>query len=199
MKSQVNKTRWLVTVAMLSGIAVVLMLLDFPVPFLPPFYKIDFSELPVLIGTFCLGPLAGIVIELLKVLLNLLINGTVTMGIGELANFIIGCSFAVPAGFFYRSKRTKKTAILGMCIGTVDCTVVGCILNAFVLLPLYGKAFGGLDNVIAAGTSVNSAINGMASFILFATAPLNLIKCISVSVITAFIYKPLSRIIKGYK
>lgn len=199
MKSQVNKTRWLVTVAMLSGIAVVLMLLDFPVPFLPPFYKIDFSELPVLIGAFCLGPLAAIVIELIKVLLNLLINGTVTMGIGEAANFVIGCSFVVPAGFLYLHKKNKKSAIFGMCIGTIDCTLIGCILNAFVLLPLYGKAFGGLENVIASGTSVNSAIKGMTSFILFATAPLNLIKCVSVSVIAAFIYKPLSRIIKGYK
>lgn len=198
-KSQVNKTRWLVTVAMLSGIAVVLMLLDFPVPFLPPFYKIDFSELPVLIGAFCLGPVAGIVIELIKVLLNLLINGTVTMGIGEAANFFIGCAFVVPAGLVYLHNKNKKSAILGMCVGTASCTVIGCILNAFVLLPLYGKAFGGLDNVIAAGTSVNSAIKGMTSFILLATAPLNLIKCISVSVIAAFIYKPLSRIIKGYK
>lgn len=199
MKSQVNKTRWLVTVAMLSGIAVVLMLLDFPVPFLPSFYKIDFSELPVLIGAFCLGPVAGIVIELIKVLLNLLINGTVTAGIGEAANFIIGCAFVVPAGFIYLHKKNKKSAILGMSIGTLSCTVIGALLNAFVLLPLYGKAFGGLDNVIAAGTGINSAITGMTSFILFATVPLNLIKCVSVSVISAFIYKPLSRVIKGYK
>ncbi len=199
MKSQVKKTRWLVTVAMLSGIAVVLMLLDFPVPFLPSFYKIDFSELPVLIGAFCLGPVAGIVIELIKVLLNLLINGTVTAGIGEAANFIIGCAFVVPAGFIYLHKKNKKSAILGMSIGTLSCTVIGALLNAFVLLPLYGKAFGGLDNVIAAGTGINSAITGMTSFILFATVPLNLIKCVSVSVISAFIYKPLSRVIKGYK
>lgn len=198
-KSSKYNTRWIVTVAMLSAVAEILMVLDFPVPFLPPFYKIDFSELPVLIGAFSLGPVAGVVIELIKVLLNLLINGTTTQGIGEIANFLIGCSFVLPAAMLYLQEKNKKKAIIGMTVGTIACVFIGCILNAYVLLPLYATMYGGIDIIIGMGTKVNRAITGMTSFVLLATAPLNLIKCIAVSVIAAFIYKPLSRVIKGYK
>ncbi len=185
------------TGAMLAAIAAVLMFLDFPVPFLPSFYKIDFSELPVLIGAYALGPVAGVIIEAFKILVKFLIKGSTTAGIGELANFLMGVAFILPASIPYRLKKTKKRAIIGLVIGTVCCTVAGCLLNAYVLLPVYAKAFGGMEKIIGLGTKVNKNISGLGSFVLLATAPLNLIKCISVSVITMLIYKPLSRIIKG--
>lgn len=196
-KNTRQKTKMLVTAAMLAGIAAVLMFFDFPVPFLPSFYKIDFSELPVLIGTFMMGPAVGTVIEAIKILVKMLMKGSSTAGVGEIANFLIGCSFILPAGFIYRFKKTKKGAIIGLCAGTLTCVIVGCLLNAFVLLPLYAGMFGGMENVIKAGTKANSAITDLGTLVILATAPLNLIKCVSVSVITMLVYKPLSRFIKG--
>lgn len=197
-KKQMQRTRRMVIIAMLAAIAIVLMLFEFPLPFLPPFYKIDASELPVIIGAFTLGPVAGVIIEFVKVLLNILIDGTTTAFVGEFANFLIGCSYVVPAAMVYYFKKTKKNAVLGLILGTVVCTVCGCLLNAYLLLPAYSKAFHmEIDALIAMGTAVNGAINSMLTFVIFATAPLNIIKCGVVSVFTMLIYKPISRILKG--
>lgn len=190
--------RSLTMIGMLSAIAVVLMLLDIPLGFLPSFYKIDFSEVPVLIGSFALGPVAGVMIEFIKILLNLLINGTDTAGIGELANFFISCSIVVPASIIYSRKKTKKGAVLGLIIGTLLLTIVGSLLNAYVLLPAYGAAFHmPIDRLIAMGTAINPSINSMSTFILLAVVPFNLLKGVIVSIITILLYKKLSPIIKG--
>jgi len=193
-----TKTRNMVSIAMLAAVAVVLMLFEFPLPFLPPFYKIDASELPVIIGAFAMGPWAGMLIELVKVLLNLLLDGTTTAFVGEFANFLIGCSYVVPASLVYYYRKSKKNAILGLVLGTVTCAVVGCLLNAYLLLPAYSKAFKmDIEALVAMGTAANKAIDSMFTFVLFATAPLNILKCGLVSVITMLIYKPISRILKG--
>ncbi|MCR5824773.1 MAG: ECF transporter S component [Lachnospiraceae bacterium] len=200
MKKFFSNTRMMCTGAMLAAIAAVLMFLDFPLPFLPSFYKIDFSELPVLIGAYAMGPVAGVVIEAFKILVKFIIKGTSTAGIGEVANFLMGLAFILPASIMYQVKKNKKSAITGLAIGTVACVIAGCLLNAYVLLPAYVKFSSyipDMDSIISSGTKVNSHITGLTSFLLLATAPLNLIKCVSVSVITVLIYKPLSRIIKG--
>ena len=100
-----SKVRTMAQVGMLSAIAVVLMLFEIPLPFAPAFYEIDFSEVPVLVGCFAMGPAAGVAIEFLKILLNFAINGTATAGVGEIANFLIGCSLVVPAALIYKLKR----------------------------------------------------------------------------------------------
>lgn len=193
-----NKTRNMVSIAMLAAVAVVLMLFEFPLPFLPPFYKIDASELPVIIGAFAMGPWAGALIELIKILLNLLLDGTTTAFVGEFANFLIGCSYVVPASLVYYYRKSKKNAVLGLVLGTVTCAVVGCLLNAYLLLPAYSKAFHmDIEALIAMGTAANKAIDSMFTFVLFATAPLNILKCGLVSVFTMLLYKPISRILKG--
>ena len=190
--------RSLTMIGVLSAIAVVLMLFDIPLGFLPSFYKIDFSEVPVMIGSFALGPVAGVMIEFIKILLNLLINGTDTAGIGELANFFIGCSIVVPASIIYSRKKTKKGAVLGLVIGTLLLTIVGSLLNAYILLPAYGAAFHmPIDRLIAMGTAINPSINSMSTFILLAVVPFNLLKGVLVSIITILLYKKLSPIIKG--
>lgn len=197
-QKQKHKTRYMVDIAMLAAVAVVLMLFEVPLPFLPPFYKIDVSELPVIIGAFTLGPVAGVLIEFVKVVLNLLMDGTTTAFVGEFANFLIGCAFVVPASIVYYFKKTKKNAALGLILGVVLCTVCGCLLNAYLLLPAYSKAFHmEIDALIAMGTAVNGAIDSMLTFVVFATAPLNIMKCSIVSVLTLLIYKPVSRILKG--
>ena len=188
-----TKIRTIVQVGMLAAIAVVLMLFEIPLPFAPSFYEIDFSEVPVMIGTFAMGPLAGAAIELVKILLNFFINGTTTAGVGEVANFLIGCALVVPAGIIYRRKRTRKGAIIGMAAGTVFMTLLGCGLNAYVLLPTYAAAFQlPIDSLVAMGTAVNGSITDLFTFVAFAVAPFNILKGVLVSLIVFLIYKKIS-------
>ena len=193
-----TKVRMMAQMGMLSAIAVVLMLFEIPLPFAPSFYEIDFSEVPVLIGCFTMGPLAGAIIELLKILLNFAINGTATAGVGEVANFLIGCAFVIPAAVIYKKKRTRTGAIIGMVPGTLFMTFIGCFLNAFVLLPTYAKAFGmPIDALVGMGTAVNSHITSLTTFVIFAVAPFNLLKGFLVSLIVFLIYKKISPILKA--
>lgn len=196
MKNRIG-VRSIVQVGMLGAIAVVLMLFEIPLPFAPAFYEIDFSEVPVLIGTFAIGPLAGAAIELIKILLNFMINGTQTAGVGEVANFLIGCALVVPAGLIYRKKKTRKGAIAGMAAGTVFMTVAGCVLNAYVLLPAYAVCFElPIDALVAMGTAVNGNITNLLTFVAFAVAPFNLLKGILVSVVVFLIYKKISPVFR---
>ncbi len=191
-------TRYLTQIAMLGAVATVLMLIEFPLPFLaPPFYELDFSEVPVLVGCFAMGPTAGVLIELIKVLLNLLINGTKTACVGELANFVIGCAFVLPAGWVYRWKHTRKGALLGMATGTLTLTVLGCFINAYVMLPTYAAAFHlPIDQLIAMGTAVNAGIDNLFTFVVLAVAPFNLLKGVLVSIIVFCIYKKIRPILR---
>ncbi|HIQ97751.1 MAG TPA: ECF transporter S component [Candidatus Limivivens merdigallinarum] len=189
-----TKVRFMAQIAMLTTVAEILMLFEIPLPFAPSFYEIDFSEVPILIGCFIMGPAAGVMMEFLKILLNFLINGTMTAGVGELANFLIGCALVVPAGMLYRMRKTRKQAIIGMAVGTLCMAVVGGVLNAFVLLPAYAAAFGGMDAIIAMGTAVNGSISGLSTFVLFAVVPFNLLKGILVSIVTFILYKYVSRV-----
>ena len=191
------KVSFLAIVAMFSAISAVLMLFEFPIPFIAPgFYKIDLSEVPVIIGAFALGPVAGIVIEFVKILLNLFINGTSSAFVGEFGNFVVGSAFVIPASIMYLAKKTKKRAIMGLVAGVITTTVIGCLVNAFVLLPFYGAAFGGIDKIIAAGTAVNPAVNSVFVFCLIIVAPFNIIKFSIVSVITVLIYHKISYLLK---
>lgn len=196
-KTAKTNVRTLSQIGMLAAIATVLMLFEIPLPFAPNFYEIDFSEVPVLVGGFAIGPMAAMMIELVKIILNLLINGTVTAGVGEIANFIIGCSLCVSAGIIYRSKRTRKSALLGMTVGTVLMTILGCLINAYVLLPTYAKAFHmPIEKLIEMGSVINPRITNLSTFVIFATAPFNLLKGILVSIIVFCIYKKISPIFK---
>ncbi len=189
------KVRMMAQIAMLTAVAEILMLFEIPLPFAPSFYEIDLSEVPVLIGCFAMGPVAGVVIEALKILLNFLINGTMTAGIGEVANFAIGCAMVLPAALIYQRRKCRKNALIGMTVGTVVMTAVGGLLNAFVLLPVYAAAFGGMDAIIRMGTAVNGSITGLESFVLFAVVPFNLLKGIVVSAAAFLLYKRVSRIL----
>lgn len=194
-KSRVG-VRTIVQIGMLSAIAVVLMLFEIPLPFAPSFYEIDFSEVPVLVGCFAMGPVAGAAIEFVKILLNFAINGTATAGVGELANFLIGCSLIVPAGIIYRKMKTRKGAIIGMVTGTVFMTLVGCALNAYLLLPTYAAAFQmPIEGLVQMGTAVNGNITDIFTFVMFAVAPFNLLKGVLVSLIVFLIYKKISPVL----
>lgn len=188
--------KYIVKIAVLASVAVLLMMFEFPLWFAPGFYKLDLSETIILIGGFALGPVAGMLIELLKNLLNLLLDGTTTAFVGELANFVTGCVFVVPAALIYRHKKSLKSAILGMAIGTVSLAIVGSLLNYFVLIPTYVEMYKmPLDAILAAASAVNSAVTDLKSMIVFAVAPFNLLKGIICSVLAALLYKRVSGIL----
>ena len=196
-----SRTRTLTQIAMLGAVAGVLMNFEFPIPFLAPsFYQLDFSEIPVLIGSFAMGPLAGVVIELVKILVHLVTKGTMTAGVGDVANFILGCAFVIPAGLIYRFHhiKSRKHAVEGMAAGTVLTTAAACLMNAFVLLPAYGNAFGmPVEAFIDRGTAVNPSVNSLLGFVAMIIVPLNLFKYTLTSVIVFFIYKRIRVILKG--
>lgn len=192
-------TKNLVLMAIFSALAAVLMLLEFPLPFIAPsFYEIDLSEIPVLIGSFVMGPVAGVIMEAVKILLKLLIKGTSTAYVGDFANFVIGCCLVVPASVIYKKYKTKKGAFIGMLVGTVVMAVAGTIMNYFVLIPFYVKAFGmPLDAIIGMGAKINSLISNKWAFVLICVAPFNIVKGVIDSLITALVYKRISTFIKG--
>lgn len=197
-KEKFFTTRKMTAIGILCAMATVLMIFDFPLWFIPSFYKLDFSEIPVLIGAYAFGPATGVIMEFLKILLKLLIKGTSTAFVGELANFVVGCSFIIPAATIYAFKKTKKNAIVSCIAGTLILVVFAAVFNALYLIPAFTK-FMSLDSILAKGAEKNSLVNrdSMTSFVIFAVAPLNLIKGVAVSVVTMLIYKPLSKFMKN--
>ncbi len=201
MKSEIsvkqrNSAKVITNVGVLSAIATVLMLFDFPLWFAPNFYQLDFSEVPVLIGTFALGPAAGVAIEFVKILINFVLNGTDTGGLGEFANFVIGCSFLIPAGLIYSRNKTYKTAMLGLLVGTITLAIAGSVMNYYLLLPLYAKIYGApIQAFIDMGNLLNSAITDLKTFVIYAVVPFNVFKGIVTSAIVLLIYKRISPIL----
>lgn len=190
-------TRTIAVSGIFAAISAVLMLFEIPLPFAPSFYKLDFSELPALIGGFALGPVAGILIEFVKIVLKLVLKGTSTAFVGELANFTVGCGFILPASVIYRMYKSKKSAIIACIVGTLVLTFIGTSFNAVYLLPKFAELFGmPLEAIIGMGTQINAKITDVTTFVCFAVAPLNVIKGTLVSVITILVYKKISPIIK---
>ena len=198
-KRKVSPAKRISIVGICAAIATVLHMLDFPLLFLAPgFYKLDFSELPVMLCGFYLGPTATVVCEALKILLKLLFKGTSTAFVGDFANFVVGCSLVLPATVIYHIRKTKKFAILGLIAGTAILTVFGSALNAIYLLPKFAQLYGiALEDIVAMGGGINPGISSVSSFVLLAVAPLNLIKGISVSVLTVLLYKRVARPLFG--
>lgn len=198
---KVSKTRRVCIIAVCSAIAAVLHMLDFPLIFLAPeFYKLDFSELPVMLCGFYLGPSGAVVCEGVKILLKLLLKGTSTAFVGDFANFVVGCSLVLPAAAIYHVRRKLSGALVGLTIGTAALTVFGSAFNAVYLLPKFSQLFGlPLDAIIDMGAKINGRIHSVSSFVLFAVAPLNLIKGCTVSVLTLLLYKRVARPLFGIK
>ncbi len=194
-----EKTQYITKTAVLSALAALVMLLEIPLWFAPSFYKLDLSEIVALIGGFSMGPLAGVLIELFKNLLKLLIKGSSTAFVGELANFLTGCAFVVPAAVIYRlhGKKTKKKALLGLLAGSLSLIVIGAVFNYYVLIPFYATFYKmPMDAIVDMGHAVNGAITNLGTLIVFATVPFNAFKAVICSFVTMFIYPYLSPILK---
>lgn len=183
-------------VAIFSALATVLHMLDFPLAFIAPaFYEIDFSEIPVLICAFYMGPVSGVVCELLKIILKLLLKGTSTAFVGDFANFFVGCAMVLPAAVIYHRKKSKKTAIIGLVAGTVVMAAVGSAFNAFYLIPKFSQLFGiPLDVIVGMGTDINSRINSVGTLALFCVVPFNIVKGVVVSFLTLLLYKRVEKV-----
>ena len=196
---KVSPARRICIIAICGAIASVLHMLDFPLLFLAPeFYKLDFSELPVMLCGFYLGPSAAVFCEIIKIFLKLLLKGTSTAFVGDFANFVVGCSLVLPAVIIYHTKKSRTSALIGSLVGTIVLAVFGSLFNAVYLLPKFSQLYGiPLDAIIGMGTAINSGISNISTFVLLAVAPLNLIKGAMISVLTMILYKKVARPIFG--
>ena len=176
-------------IAILAAAASILFLIEIPIV---AFYKLDLSNIPVLLGAFSMGPVPGVIILALKSAIGLLHSSSA--GVGELADFVMGAALIVPAAVFYHRNKSRKNAILGMAIGTVCMVIAGVLMNKWVMLPFYMGAFHmDMDGIIkAAGVA---GVDSEWKLLLLVTGPFNLLKGVVLSIVTALIYKPLSPIL----
>lgn len=179
-------------IAMLSVLAFILMQFELILPMFPSFLKIDVSDLPAVIGAFAMGPFAGIAISAIKNMLHLL--QTSTGGVGELANFFVASAMIVPASVIYMKNKTKKSALMGLIVGTVIMAMAGGIANYFVLIPFY-TAFMPIDTIIELGTVVNPSIVSLETLVIFGIVPFNIVKGLVLSILTLVLYKRISPIL----
>ncbi len=196
-KTKLFSTANLTRMATLTAIALVLFFLEIPI--IPPMYKLDFSNIPVLLGGFAMGPVAGLIILLMKNVLEMIIKGLgSTMGIGNLADFLTGAAYLLPATLIYRQRKTKQRAMVGMGVGAVSQTVLAIFFNWLVMIPFYMSAYHmDIAKIVGYATKVLPFVDTELKFYLLACGPFNLLKGLVISVVTALIYKPLSPLLKG--
>ena len=196
---KVSKARYVSIVGICSAIATVLHMLDFPLLFLAPdFYKVDFSELPVLLCGFYLGPTATVACEGIKIVLKLLFKGTSTAFVGDFANFVVGCSLVLPATIIYHAHKSKHSAVIGLVVGCLSMSIFGSAFNAIYLLPKFAQLYEiPLDAIIGMGAKINGNITNVTTFVMICVAPLNLLKSSVVSMLTLLLYKRVARPLFG--
>lgn len=191
-------TRKMVVISMMSAIAIVIYYLDFPVPLMPGFIKLDLSNVISLIAGFALGPLEGVLVCLIKNVVHLVIKGMgTTMGIGDIFDFVTSSVFAFTAAFIYMKNKTKKSAVISCIIGTIVYTLISLPLNYFIVYPIYFKAFGGEAAILGMYQSILPSVKNIFSALCIFNLPFTFIKGVICSLVTVMVYKPLSPIIKG--
>lgn len=197
MKKRIFGISELTKISILSAISVLLMMVKTPLPFAPTFMELDVSELPALIGGFAMGPIAGVIIVILKIVLNIILNGSKTYYIGELSNLIVSATFVFIATTIYSRGKNKKVAVIGLIIGSITMSIIALISNYFVIFPLYAKLLKiDLNAFVGIGAKVNPLVNNYLTLMVFSVLPFNLVKTFTTSLITMFLYKRVSRILK---
>ncbi len=180
--------QYLTRIAVLTALASILFLIEIPVV---AFYKLDLSNLPVLLGAFSMGPVAGIIILALKSFIGMLHSSS--MYVGELADFIMGAAYVLPAALLYMRKKDRKTALLGMVLGTVAMIIVAVLVNWKIMIPFYMNAFGmPMEAVVGMATKVLPFVDTEWELLAYVTAPFNLLKGVVLSLLTYLLYKRLS-------
>ena len=185
-------------IGLMGAVSAVLMLFRFPLPFMPPFLSFDFSGLMEMLGGFMFGPMATVCIIIVKIMLQLVMQGSFSLGTGELQNLILSCAYVLPALIIYHRSKSKKMAVAGMAVSSVFVAVVAVFTNLYLIIPFYVKLFGmSMDDIITMCSTVNPAMKNAVTMALFGILPFNLIKYGVTSLITFIIYKRLSKVIKG--
>jgi riboflavin transporter FmnP len=192
-KSQ--KLYMIAVVAVMSALSTVLMYLQLGVPFVPGFLKFDFSELPALMTSFAISPIAGVCVSFLKNLLHLF--GTTTMGVGELSNFLMSATYVFFAGLIYQKIKSRKGALLGSAIGTLASAIISFPVNYFITYPVFFVIFAPKDAILGAYSALIPFIDSLPEALLVVNMPLTAAKGIVCAAIAFLIYKPLSPILKG--
>lgn len=191
------KTKKLVMAALLGALAAILMVLDFNVPLAPGFIKFDFSDFPVLIGGFVFGPVTGVLIAFLKIVLNLLFKPTTTMFVGEASNFLLSVCYMGVACLYYRKHRTKKGAVIGMVLATITTSLFAIASNILVMFPMYAKLFGmSMEQIVGMVSAVNPFVKDVTTMVIASLVPFNLFKYGVISIITFVSYKKIEVILK---
>ena len=192
------KVKKIAFIGLMGAVSAVLMLFRFPIPFMPPFLSFDLSGLMKMLGGFMFGPMAAACIIVVKILLQLVMQGSFSLGTGELQNLILSCSYVLPALIIYHRNKTKKMAITGMAVSTIFVSVMAVFTNLYLIIPFYVKLFGmSMDDIITMCRTVNPAMKNVTSMAVFGLLPFNLIKYGVTSLVTFIVYKRLSRVIKG--
>jgi riboflavin transporter FmnP len=181
-----------ITIALMGVLSFIIMFLEFPLPIFPEFLKIDISDLPAIIVGFAFGPMSGVAVELVKNILHLM--RTTTGGVGELANFIVGSAFIIPAALIYRKRQSAASMILGFVLGTLGMALVGALANYYILIPFY-QNFMPLDAIIGMAAAVNALVVDLKTYILYVVVPFNIIKGVAISILTALVYKRVSSVV----
>lgn len=197
------KAKWnvkeIALIGMLGTVAALLMLVRTPLPFMPPFMDFDLAALPEIIGGFALGPVAAIFIVIVKLIVKLAMLGTSTALTGELSNFILSCSYVLPAIWIYNRQKTKQSAIMGMVVGTVICAIMAVATNVLMIIPFYAYMFGWtIQDVVDMCHAVAPFVNDTVTLALFGIVPFNLIKNGVASLITYIVYKKMSVPLKRF-
>ena len=194
-KQVLGSAKTIAKVGILSAIAYVLMFISVPLPIFPSFLKIDLSDIPAIFGGMSLGPIAGIAIVIIKNFLQG-ITASTTGGVGEFANVIIGGSYVLIICLFYRKWKNIKSVVAGGLVGIVAMTIMGCIMNYYIMMPLYATVYGmPLDAIIQMGTVINSKVTDLYTFVIWMIAPFNIIKATLMTVVTLPLFKKMEKIL----
>lgn len=192
------KVKTIAFVGLMGALSAVLMLLRFPIPFMPPFMSFDLSGVMEMLGGYMFGPGAAFGIILVKILLQLVIQGSFSLGTGEIQNLILSSCYVLPAVLLYYRKKTKKRAVVGMAVSTVLVSVVAVFTNLYMIIPFYASLMGQrMEDFVAMCTAINPMMKDTLTMAVFGIAPFNLIKYGATSIVTFLVYKKLSRFIKG--
>lgn len=194
MQTRVSNTRKLVVTAMMAAVSTILMMLDFSIPIMPGFIKVDFSELPALITAFSLGPVWGVLVCLIKNVFNAM--SSTTGMVGEISNFILGACFVFIAGFIYKKHKTQKRALIGSVIGAACMAVISVFSNYYFVYPVYTN-FMSMDAIIGMYRAINPNIDNLFEALVVFNLPFTFVKGLLVAAITFLFYKKLSPVIKG--
>lgn len=182
--------------AVLGAVAAALMFLEFSIPIVPSFLKLDFSELPALIAAFAFGPTAGVVVCLIKNLVNLMVS--TSFGIGSVANFLIGAVFVWVAGFIYKKGDSRKAAIIGAVTGSIAMGAASLLINYYLVYPMYAQVMT-MEKIMQAYQLIYPGVKNLWQALLVFNLPFTIVKGLMNALFTFLIYKKISPLLKGTK